>query len=85
MAAVGRRWNGPKHDRRATEHEFRLPYIITFLLNLLIAYVLAQYVPGATPTPLEGAAIGVLLWVGIVAPFPTQLYVRDAPGSFRDQ
>jgi hypothetical protein len=54
-----------------------LPYIVTFVLNLLIAYVLAQLCSWRNAnTAGRGAAIGVLLWVGIVAPitYTTHMY-----------
>jgi hypothetical protein len=54
-----------------------LPYIITFALNLLIAFVLAQICSWRNAnTAGRGAAIGVLLWVGIVAPitYTTHMY-----------
>lgn len=54
-----------------------LPYIITFLLNLLIAFVLAQIcIWRNADTASRGAAIGVLLWLGIVGPitFTTYMY-----------
>jgi surface polysaccharide O-acyltransferase-like enzyme len=54
-----------------------LPYIITFLLNLLIAYVLAQLCSWRNAnTAGRGAAIGVLVWIGIVAPitYTTHMY-----------
>jgi surface polysaccharide O-acyltransferase-like enzyme len=54
-----------------------LPYIVTFLLNLLIAFVLAQVCAWRNAnTAARGAAIGILLWVGIVGPinFTTYMY-----------
>ena len=54
-----------------------LPYVITFALNLLIAFVLAQLcIWRNANTAGRGAAIGVLLWVGIVGPitFTTYMY-----------
>jgi surface polysaccharide O-acyltransferase-like enzyme len=54
-----------------------LPYVITFLLNLLIAYVLAQLCSWRNAnTAGRGAAIGVLVWVGLVAPitYTTHMY-----------
>jgi hypothetical protein len=54
-----------------------LPYIITFVLNLLIAFVLAQLCLWRNAnTAARGAAVGVLLWIGIVAPitFTTYMY-----------
>jgi hypothetical protein len=54
-----------------------LPYIVTFILNLLIAYVLAQVCSWRNANTVgRGAAIGVLLWIGIVAPitYTTHMY-----------
>ena len=54
-----------------------LPYIATFVLNLLIAFVLAQICAWRDAnTAARGAAIGVLLWVGIIGPinFTTYMY-----------
>jgi surface polysaccharide O-acyltransferase-like enzyme len=53
------------------------PYIITFLLNLLIAFVLAQVcIWRNANTAARGAAIGTLLWIGFVGPitFTTCMY-----------
>jgi surface polysaccharide O-acyltransferase-like enzyme len=55
-----------------------LPYIITFLLNLLIAYVLSQLCSWRNANTVgRGAAIGVLLWVGIVAPITYTTYMYE--------
>ncbi len=55
-----------------------LAYIITFILNLLIAYVLAQLCVWRNANTLgRGAAIGVLLWVGIVAPITYTTYMYE--------
>ena len=54
-----------------------LPYVITFVLNLLIAFVLAQLCLWRNAnTAARGAAVGVLLWIGIVGPivFTTYMY-----------
>jgi hypothetical protein len=54
-----------------------LPYVITLVLNLLIAFVLAQLCLWRNAnTAARGAAIGVLLWIGIVGPvvFTTYMY-----------
>jgi Protein of unknown function (DUF1761) len=54
-----------------------LPYVITFVLNLLIAFVLAQIcIWRNANTAARGAAIGILLWIGIVGPitFTTSMY-----------
>jgi Protein of unknown function (DUF1761) len=52
-------------------------YVITVLLNLLIAYVLAQVCVWRNANTVgRGASVGVLLWVGIVGPitFTTYMY-----------
>jgi hypothetical protein len=54
-----------------------LPYIITFVLNLVIAFVLAQVCLWRNAnTAGRGAAIGILLWIGFVGPvtFTTNMY-----------
>jgi len=44
-------------------------YVVTILLNLLIAYVLANLCAWRNAnTAGRGAAIGVLLWIGFVGP-----------------
>ena len=55
-----------------------LPYIVSFLLNLLIAYVLAQLClwRNAT-TAARGAALGVLLWIGFVGPITYSTYMYE--------
>src|SRR5215475_4545025 len=54
-----------------------LPYIVTFVLNLVIAFVLAQVCAWRNAnTAGRGAAIGILLWIGFVGPvtFTTNMY-----------
>jgi hypothetical protein len=54
-----------------------LPYILTFVLNLVMAFVLAQLCLWRNAnTAGRGAAVGVLLWIGIVGPivFTTYMY-----------
>ena len=54
-----------------------LPYIITLVLNLLIAFVLAQICAWRNAnTAARGSAVGILLWIGIVGPitFTTNMY-----------
>jgi Protein of unknown function (DUF1761) len=46
-----------------------LPYIITFVLNLVIAFVLAQIcIWRNANTAARGAALGILLWIGFIGP-----------------
>lgn len=54
-----------------------LPYVLTFVLNLLIAYSLAQICIWRNANTVgRGASVGVLLWVGFVGPitFTTYMY-----------
>jgi surface polysaccharide O-acyltransferase-like enzyme len=54
-----------------------LPYIVSFLLELLIAYSLAQLcIWRNANTASRGASVGVLLWIGFVGPitFMTNMF-----------
>ena len=54
-----------------------LPYVITLVLNVLIAYSLAQIcIWRNADTAGRGASVGVLLWIGFVEPvtFTTYMY-----------
>jgi Protein of unknown function (DUF1761) len=54
-----------------------LPYVVTFALNLLIAFVLAQIcIWRSANSAARGAALGILLWIGFVGPvtFTTYMY-----------
>lgn len=54
-----------------------LPYIVTFLLNLLIAYALSQIcIWRSANTAIKGATLGILLWIGLLGPvtFTTNMY-----------
>src|SRR5258708_38047460 len=53
------------------------PYIMSFILNLMIAFVLAQLCAWRNATTAaRGASLGVLLWIGIVGPitYTTSMY-----------
>jgi Protein of unknown function (DUF1761) len=65
-------------DERARSMNPVLPYIVSFLLNLLIAYVLAQIClwRNAT-TAARGAALGILLWIGFVGPITYTTYMYE--------
>ena len=53
-------------------------YIITVLLNLLIAYVLANICAWRNAnTAGRGAAIGVLLWIGFVGPIAYTTFMYE--------
>jgi surface polysaccharide O-acyltransferase-like enzyme len=54
-----------------------LPYVVTLILNLLIAYSLAQICIWRNANTIgRGASVGVLLWIGFVGPvtFTTYMY-----------
>jgi surface polysaccharide O-acyltransferase-like enzyme len=54
-----------------------LPYIITFVLNVLIAWVLARVcIWRNANTAARGAVTGVLVWIGFVGPitYTTSMY-----------
>ena len=54
-----------------------LPYVVTFVLNVIIAFVLAQLCSWRNATTAaKGASLGVLLWLGIVGPvtYTTHMY-----------
>ena len=72
-------WMALEHmtDAQAQSMNPMLPYVITFVLNLLIAYVLAQICAWRNAnTAARGAAVGILLWIGFVGPitFTTNMY-----------
>jgi surface polysaccharide O-acyltransferase-like enzyme len=74
----GKAWLALEH---MTEEQARsnpvLPYLITLVLNVLIAYALAQICIWRNADTLgRGASVGVLLWIGFVGPvtFTTYMY-----------
>jgi Protein of unknown function (DUF1761) len=73
-------WMALEHvsDEQARSINPVLPYVVSFLLNLLIAFVLAQLClwRNAT-TAARGAALGVLLWIGFVGPITYTTYMYE--------
>jgi surface polysaccharide O-acyltransferase-like enzyme len=72
-------WMALEHitDEQANGMNPVLPYVITFVLNLLIAYALAQICIWRNANTIgRGASVGVLLWIGFVGPitFTTYMY-----------
>ena len=72
-------WMALEHitDEQAKTMNPVLPYVIIFLLNLLIAYALAQVCIWRNANTIgRGASVGVLLWIGFVGPitFTTYMY-----------
>ena len=62
-----------------------LPYILSFALNLLIAFVLSQIcIWRNANTAGRGVAVGALLWIGFVGPiaFTTYMYEMRAKQLF---
>jgi Protein of unknown function (DUF1761) len=54
------------------------PYIISFLLGLLVAYSLAQLcVWRNANTAGRGASIGVLVWIGFIGPITYTTYMFE--------
>jgi hypothetical protein len=55
-----------------------LPYVITFVLNLLIAYSLAQICIWRNANTIgRGASVGVLLWIGFIGPITYTTYMYE--------
>lgn len=55
-----------------------LPYIVSFVLNVLIAYSLAQIcIWRNANTAGRGASVGVLLWIGFVGPITYTTYMYE--------
>lgn len=62
-----------------------LPYVITMLLNVLIAFALAQIcIWRSASTAARGAAVGILLWIGFVGPvtYTTYMYEMRPPALY---
>jgi hypothetical protein len=55
-----------------------LPYVVTLVLNLLIAFVLAQLClwRNAT-TAARGASLGIFMWIGFVGPITYTTYMYE--------
>lgn len=55
-----------------------LPYVISFILNILIAYSLAQIcIWRNANTAGRGASVGVLLWIGFIGPITYTTYMYE--------
>jgi Protein of unknown function (DUF1761) len=78
-AVFSKPWMALEHmsSEQASSMNPVLPYVITFVINLLIAYSLAQIcIWRNADTMGRGASVGVLLWIGFVGPitFTTYMY-----------
>lgn len=55
-----------------------IPYVISFLLELLVAYSIAQLcIWRNADTASKGASIGVLVWIGFVGPISFMNYMFE--------
>ena len=55
-----------------------IPYIVSFLLELLIAYSLAQICIWRNANTIgRGASVGVLVWIGFVGPIALMTYMFE--------
>jgi hypothetical protein len=55
-----------------------LPYVVSFVLELLIAYSLAQLcIWRNANTAGRGASVGVLVWIGFVGPITFMTYMFE--------
>lgn len=73
-------WMALEHmtDAQASSMNPVLPYVITFALNLLIAFMLAQVCAWRNAnTAGRGSAVGVLLWIGFVGPITYTTYMYE--------
>ena len=55
-----------------------LPYVVSFILNILIAYSLAQICIWRNADTIgRGASVGVLLWIGFIGPITYTTYMYE--------
>jgi surface polysaccharide O-acyltransferase-like enzyme len=55
-----------------------LPYVVSFVLNILIAYSLAQICIWRNANTIgRGASVGVLLWIGFIGPITYTTYMYE--------
>jgi len=81
----GKPWMALEHitEQQASSMNPTVPYVITFVLNLLIAFVLAQLCNWRNAnTAGRGAALGILVWIGFVGPITYSTYMYEMrPGE----
>ena len=76
----GKPWMALEHitEQQASSMNPTVPYIVTFVLNLLIAFVLAQLCSWRNAnTAGRGAALGILVWIGFVGPITYSTYMYE--------
>jgi len=87
FALLGKQWMKAEHmtEEQARGMNPAVPYVVSFLLGVLIAFVLAQLCAWRNATTAaRGASLGVFLWLGIVAPvtYTTSMYEMRPPILF---
>jgi hypothetical protein len=76
----GKPWMALEHvtPEQASGAGIVAPYIITFVLNLVIAFVLAQICAWRNAsTAARGAALGILIWIGFLGPVTYTTYMYE--------
>ena len=76
----GEAWMALEHMTKEQARSMNpvLPYGITLVLNVLIAYVLAQICIWRNADTLgRGASVGVLVWIGFVGPVTFTPYMYE--------
>ena len=79
-ALFGKQWMALEHvtPEQASAMNPVLPYIISFVLNLVIAFVLAQICAWRNVnTAARGAALGILIWIGFLGPVTYTTYMYE--------
>jgi hypothetical protein len=81
-ALFSKQWMALEHMNEAqansTNGVWIWPYVLTFLMNLVIAFALAQVcVWRNANTAARGAAIGIILWIGLIGPIVYTTYMYE--------
>ena len=79
-ALFNKQWMALEHmtEEQARSMNPVLPYVITFVLNVLMAWVLAQIcIWRNANTAARGASVGVLLWIGFLGPVTYTTYMYE--------
>ena len=79
-ALFNKQWMALEHmtEEQARSMNPVLPYVITFVLNVLMAWVLAQICLWRNAnTAARGASVGVLLWIGFLGPVTYTTYMYE--------
>ncbi len=74
----GKQWMELEHFDMAKAGSPAVPYIVSFLLELLIAYSLAQLCIWRNANTVgRGASVGVLVWIGFIGPITGMTYMFE--------